>query len=114
MRSPARWLTPGPEPVLRFPNEGKTMPACLVSWIMKKTTSSSINTTDDEDRAEMSRLASRGLKKAADTRRCAKLSRSRAVIARRRAREVVDRTENLLARVKRETPIRMPELSGPK
>jgi hypothetical protein len=67
---------------------------------MKKTTPSSTNTIDDEDRAEMSRLASGGLKKAADTRRCARLARSRALIARRRAREVVDRTENLLAKVK--------------
>jgi hypothetical protein len=81
---------------------------------MKKTTSYSTNTTDDEDRAEMSRLTSGGLKKAADTRRCARLARSRAWIARRRAREVVDRTENLLARVKRETQMNNSELPGPR
>jgi hypothetical protein len=56
----------------------------------------------------MSRLASDGLKKAADTRRCAKMSRSRAVMARRRAGEVVERTENLLDRVKGETRRKTP------
>jgi hypothetical protein len=60
----------------------------------------SINATDDEDRARMWRKASDGLKRSRDTRRMAKMSRGRAATARRRAQEVVERTETLLDRVK--------------
>jgi hypothetical protein len=60
----------------------------------------STDATEDEDRARMSHKASDGLKRSRDTRRMAKMSRGRAVTARRRAQEVVERTESLLDRVK--------------